>query len=71
MTDQIPESLVTGTAWLELTTKLQAADNLQISQDTINNYFLQELRRANKLPGGRLVRIRREDLLRLLKERQR
>jgi excisionase family DNA binding protein len=52
----------------DLLTKRQAADYLQVSVPTINNYLRRGLLRAYKLPGGRLVRIKREDLLALLEE---
>ncbi|GBD12377.1 hypothetical protein HRbin24_00384 [bacterium HR24] len=52
----------------DLLTKRQAADYLQVSVPTINNYLRRSILRAYKLPGGRLVRIRREDLLALLEQ---
>jgi len=52
----------------DLLTKRQAAECLQVSLPTINNYLRRGLLRAYKLPGGRLVRIKREDLLALLGE---
>jgi len=52
----------------DLLTKRQAAEYLQVSLPTINNYLRRGLLRAYKLPGGRLVRIKREDLLALLGE---
>ena len=55
----------------ELLTKQQAAEYLQVSLPTINNYLRRGLLRAYKLPGGRLVRIKREDLLALLEEMSR
>ncbi len=52
----------------ELMTKRQAAEYLQVSLPTIDNYLRRGLLPAYKLPGGRLVRIKRSDLLGLLRE---
>lgn len=52
----------------ELMTKRQAAEYLQVSLPTMNNYLRRGLLRAYKLPGGRLVRIKRADVLALLEE---
>ena len=52
----------------ELMTKRQAAEYLQVSLPTINNYLRWGLLRAYKLPGGRLIRIKRADVLALLEE---
>ncbi len=58
----------TGVSAPDLLTKQQAAEYLQVSLPTINSYLRRGLLRAYKLPGGRLVRIKREDLLALLEE---
>lgn len=68
MRDTAADQARTGVRAPDLLTKRQAADYLQVSVPTINNYLRRGLLRAYKLPGGRLVRIKREDLLALLEE---
>ncbi|MER3485439.1 MAG: hypothetical protein C4345_05155 [Chloroflexota bacterium] len=66
--DTATDQARTGVSTPHLLTKRQAADYLQVSLPTINNYVRRGLLRAYKLPGRRLVRIKREDLLALLEE---
>jgi hypothetical protein len=68
MMDHMLMSEESGTAWSESITRGQEADNFQLSQARDSYCLRQKLPPTDKLADGRLVRIKREEPLMLLKE---